>query len=518
MFQSTGSPRTLLQLVLLMGTLLGSLIELKGQGEDFSLTYSPIQSTGFIPERALATVAELTALDVSLDSSSLSAAQQSDFYALSNYALVEVLRSGYVYFEGPLTDYLEQIVDTLLVDEPELRKRIRVYPTRIGIPNANAWRDGTILFNLNLLHYLNSEAELAFILAHEIAHIRRFHSLSQYKQLQETKESYFDKGAELEGVLRVLRFSREQESEADSLGLELIRTSSYPAHNALSALKSLEVIGRIKPPLTASPLNVEALFEDVDSLSLRKCGCSTVGLVMDFQNAPAAGTEEEIVEEDEILETTKSAGKKGVAKSAKRDSLTEENFSTHPSLESRIENLGATLTVTDSIGKTSLVGESVFARMKLLMSFEYISQKYQSGKYISAFYQCMRLEETFPNNAYLSMMASRSLYQRCFHALRNLTGELDKEEFLLDRSQKNLACFLWRLSDEELVTLTRAFLYREAKKHPEEGEYWVLLGQLAEMEEEVEQAKELYKRYEASFAQGPFLDFVRYRLQAINHE
>ena len=62
--------------------------------------------------------------------------QQGSFSTLSQYALSQAMRSGSVYLNPEINDYLNRLVDYILRDQPEFREKIHVYGTKILIPKA----------------------------------------------------------------------------------------------------------------------------------------------------------------------------------------------------------------------------------------------------------------------------------------------------------------------------------------------------------------------------------------------
>jgi predicted Zn-dependent protease len=107
--------------------------------------------------------------------------------------------------------------------------------------NAFAIPGGYIYVTRGILAYLNSEAELAGVVGHEIGHVTARHSVSQMSKQQLAQvglaigsiaSADFERYAGLAnaglGVL-FLKFSRDNESQADHLGLRYMRRADYDA-------------------------------------------------------------------------------------------------------------------------------------------------------------------------------------------------------------------------------------------------------------------------------------------------
>jgi predicted Zn-dependent protease len=109
------------------------------------------------------------------------------------------------------------------------------------VVNAFAIPGGYIYVTRGILAHLNSEAELAGVVGHEIGHVTARHSVSQMSKQQLAQvglaigsiaSSDFERYAGLAsaglGVL-FLKFSRDAESQADHLGLRYMRRAHYDA-------------------------------------------------------------------------------------------------------------------------------------------------------------------------------------------------------------------------------------------------------------------------------------------------
>ena len=147
-----------------MGVLLGILFSLPTVGlAQFEENYEPILFRGSIPDDILQRTQERTMAEIRDDESGLTENQQREFYTISNYALRQAFLSGNVYFNDEISEYLSNIVDHLLFQEPELRDKIQIFATRFSTPNAVCWRNGTVFFNISLKPYLDNEAQIAYI-------------------------------------------------------------------------------------------------------------------------------------------------------------------------------------------------------------------------------------------------------------------------------------------------------------------------------------------------------------------
>jgi hypothetical protein len=119
-------------------------------------------------------------------------------------------------------------------------------------PNAFALPGGKIFIHTGILQIMDSEAELAGILAHEIAHSVLSHS---YQNL--TNSTLIDAGGgilsnflgtndsvmKVGGFLLSKKFSRNKEKQADILGLRVLSAANYSADGLYNVMAKLAQLG-----------------------------------------------------------------------------------------------------------------------------------------------------------------------------------------------------------------------------------------------------------------------------------
>ena len=108
--------------------------------------------------------------------------------------------------------------------------------------NAFAMPGGYIYITRGILAHLNSEAQLAGVLGHEIGHVTHRHTAEQMTQQQLVGLGYtalqiaapqlqqYDAVAQQALGLMFLRYSREHETEADELGVSYATLAGYDPH------------------------------------------------------------------------------------------------------------------------------------------------------------------------------------------------------------------------------------------------------------------------------------------------
>jgi predicted Zn-dependent protease len=131
--------------------------------------------------------------------------------------------------------------------------------------NAFCMPGGKIAFYYGLLSQLKTtDDEVAIVMGHEIAHALREHARERMgKQaatngLIELGSALFGLGnagrylANMGGQLLTLRFSRDDESEADKVGLDLAARAGYDPHAGVSLWRKMAAASKGAPPVWLS--------------------------------------------------------------------------------------------------------------------------------------------------------------------------------------------------------------------------------------------------------------------------
>lgn len=152
--------------------------------------------------------------------------------------------------------YVQNIVSKIgdVSHRPNLNYQVTLLDT--PMINAFALPGGHVYVCRGLLPYLNSESELATIMAHEIGHVTARHSVEQMSQSQaldwgvllgsflffkekQQRQQFYNLGANL-SVLASLSYSREDEMEADRLGIEYADKAGFSPLGLEKTMKMFE--------------------------------------------------------------------------------------------------------------------------------------------------------------------------------------------------------------------------------------------------------------------------------------
>jgi len=128
--------------------------------------------------------------------------------------------------------------------------------------NAFALPGGQVYVTTGMLEFLQSEAELAFVLGHEIAHVDQRHAIERLMtQLAMERIGLGDVGRLADLPLALVRggYRKYQELEADTVGLRLGTAAGYEPTAAVTPFRRLEAQRRgMRPRAAANPLSEAA--------------------------------------------------------------------------------------------------------------------------------------------------------------------------------------------------------------------------------------------------------------------
>lgn len=187
-----------------------------------------------------------------------------EFYYEITKILTDNVRNNFFVQDSGLEAYLESIAKSLLDTNDNLRSTKKILIYRDPLVNAQCHGEGTITVNLGLLYKSESEGQLAFVIAHEIAHYQLnhvFESISDYieskKGRLQRKVDKIQKGTlslkDLEFIQGWFntrgQFNRKAELEADSLASSMMLNSGYNYEDIIAGLDLLEDAFNPKYPL-----------------------------------------------------------------------------------------------------------------------------------------------------------------------------------------------------------------------------------------------------------------------------
>ena len=154
--------------------------------------------------------------------------------------------SGFVYRDPELGRYLNRVVKKLQPPETLETITFRIVVLKDPHLNAFAYPNGVIYIHAGILARLDNEAQLATLLAHEMAHCTHRHALRAFREFKKTRDRLAmlkipEPASNHEDLMSLLGstqsvavtgYSQDLETEADLTGLEFVLNAGYDLKEA----------------------------------------------------------------------------------------------------------------------------------------------------------------------------------------------------------------------------------------------------------------------------------------------
>ncbi|MCR4965417.1 MAG: M48 family metallopeptidase [Bacteroidales bacterium] len=341
-----------------------------------------------------------------------------------NPMLVGLLKSGRVLYGTPMNDYVDRIAEKLLQDHPQLQNQIHFYILLSPKVNAYALNNGVILVTTGMLAQVTNEAELAFVMSHEIAHIYLHHALDVEKS--DKKADYVTK------YLNYHQHSREQELEADRVGLN---TFYQP-----------------------SPYSKDALDGVFDVLKYA---------YLPFDEIPFQRTEVE----EEFYHFPDNFFLNNVSPVTDQTGIIDTLF-THPNVDKRREVVKALSGAYSDEGKVEFFQEkSRFEEVNRMARFACIDLFLQGHQYDEALYNAYVLKSVYPYNPFPEKAYVASLYGIAKHKLKGSFNSIHNSYRDVEGEMQQVSYFLTKPSRNEWSVLALRNAWKAYRENPGEEYY-----------------------------------------------
>ncbi len=174
---------------------------------------------------------------------------------------LKVAMKHYTVIKDPyIVDYINKVGQEIVSVLPEQPFKYKFYMVKDDVYNAFAGPAGHIFINSGLFEAMESEEELAGILGHEIAHVACRHISGMVEKSKKVglatltgialgiflgiggggdAASAIAMGSIAAGKSASLAYSRENEMQADQIGLKYLNEAGYSGKNLLSMLRKI---------------------------------------------------------------------------------------------------------------------------------------------------------------------------------------------------------------------------------------------------------------------------------------
>ncbi len=260
--------------------------------------------------------------------------------------------------------YLQRIVQQIVKSNPELKGLdARVVFSRDWWPNAMSMGDGTIAINAGLVVGLDNEAEMVFVICHEIAHYYLQHTPKRIKQVVEYRNSEavqreikrlnkeeYRVNQQADELMKTMSFSshrhsRENEAEADAWAFHFMKLTGYDCSGIRTCLEKLD---HIDDTLFTTPLHLETLF-----------------------NFPDYAFRPKWVQQESAIFGAMKESDSPLSKKEK------DSLKTHPDCSNRIQLLTDSMQSVAGVGRRFIIDSIRFNELKSDFAFEIMEECYR---------------------------------------------------------------------------------------------------------------------------------------------
>lgn len=350
-----------------------------------------------------------------------------DVVLQQSYYINRLTVNGRILFGDPITRMIERIADTLLCDYPELRKELRFYTVKSPAVNAFATGQGMIFVNLGLIAQSENEAQLAFIIGHEIIHYFRKHNT---EQLSSRKHDYKKRDDELADFLRKHNRSHEMEFEADTLSLRMFYVPSPYDRQVTDGV--FDVLQYAYLPFGEEPIDTAMFNSQYFSLP-SKCFLDSV------------------------------------AEISRRDDY-NDSLSTHPSIRKRRAMTRAILGNAQGGSRYVTTTMEEYNYLRNLARLECIRQELIYGDYVRAYYDSYVTQRQLPDNPFLDRSKAQALYAMAVAKSNTNTNSAIGDYLDYEGEIQQLYHILGHANSYQLVLIAIRELWKTHLRYPDDEE------------------------------------------------
>ncbi len=201
---------------------------------DFN-NYHTLQAQGTVPEDLLGKV--YLKLEDHFESGNLPLTNKIEDIKnekFHKYLVHQLLNSGFCIYGDIISQHVQTISYQLLNDN-SLKERLRFYTLKLEFPFLYVGNDGEVLVSTGLISHLESDAQLAFYLAHSFGHLLGGQKVDISNKVHST--DVLEKQ-----INEIHKFTLEQKLIADSIALELVINAGFSLSGIENAFLLIDVL------------------------------------------------------------------------------------------------------------------------------------------------------------------------------------------------------------------------------------------------------------------------------------
>ena len=346
----------------------------------------------------------------------------------ASFQINRMMASGRILYGDPISRMVERIADTLLKDYPALRKELRFYTLKSPDVNAFATGQGMVFVCTGLVAQVEDEAQLAFIISHEIVHYLRKHSLEEISRRKRDSDDIDAETQEMRDFIKYHNRSREMESEADSLGLTMFYLGSPYAKDVTEGVFDVLQYGYL-------PFD-EQVFD-------------TAYFNTPYFQMPSDYFMDEV---DPI---------------SARDDY-NDSLSTHPNILKRRTATASVIGGAKGGSRFVTTSQAEFERLQTLARFECVRQDIIYAEYVRGFYDCYLLQKLHPDNHYVELALCQNLYGLSKYKTYTNTSSVVGDYKDFEGEVQQCYYFFRRIKKDDLALVTARRLWQAHLRYPDD--------------------------------------------------
>lgn len=397
--------------------------------------YEPLKSKGELPAVFTQNIRNVIKQDIT----ELKIKKETDkglkstFLTASNYQIERIVRSGNTLINDEVTAYLNKITDVILKDNPTLRKQLNVFTLKSSVVNAYSFDKGYIFIDIGLIAQAETEAQLAFIICHEISHYTKQHHINSYVKNAEIDQKNYNGHSE-DRLIEKCQYSKENESEADIEGFKLYERTTY---NLKQAEKAFDMLQYAHLPFELVEFK-KSYFETQNFILPKKYFLPQVSAIKDNSN------------EDDTKQT-------------------------HPNTKKRKQAIGDIVSNRDNTSRVnSVLGQDKFEYIRDLSRMELCRLYLKNRDYPNALYAAYIMSLKYPANEYIIEVISKCLYAITLYDKGEITygNESNLENGFtaygeVESYPQQLYHLISKMPENEWTILSLNYVYRAHKQFSE---------------------------------------------------
>jgi Zn-dependent protease with chaperone function len=357
---------------------------------------------------------------------------KSSFVTASNYQIERIIRSGNVLINDEVTNYLNEIATVILKDNPELRRQVSIFTLKSSVVNAYAFDKGYIFVDIGLIAQAETEAQLAYILCHEISHYVKKHHINGYVKGTKLDRTGGNGTGYEDKLVEKCQYSKEMESEADLEGYKLYQKTAY---SPKQAAKAFDMLQYAHLPFELIEFK-KSFFESTDYVIPKGYLLAEVSPISDNSNA-------------------------------------DDSRSTHPNTARRKQTIAEIVKNESAAKVNAVVGKEKFEYIRDVARMELCRLYLKNRDYANALYAAYILQNKYPSNQYVTEVICKCLYAVALydkgdlrynngsHLADGIPASTDIEGF-----PQQIYYFINKMPGNEWTIMALNYVYRAHKKFP----------------------------------------------------